>query len=84
MQQGPRDATVIVFGAGATRDCGGPLTDEILPKAFAADLSLTQQEDAIHLLSQFLEDRFPLQRQKPSQKYLKFSDQAMWLSSSVG
>jgi hypothetical protein len=56
---------VIVFGAGATRDCGGPLTDEILPKAFAADLSLTQQEDAIHLLSQFLEDRFPLQRQKP-------------------
>ena len=30
------DRKVFVFGAGATKECGGPLTNEILPSAFAS------------------------------------------------
>ena len=26
--------TIVLFGAGATKACGGPLTNEILPEAF--------------------------------------------------
>ena len=29
-----RDKTVVIFGAGATKACGGPLTSEILPQSF--------------------------------------------------
>jgi hypothetical protein len=53
-----RDTTVIVFGAGATKDCGGPLTNEILHDALASDPTLIQQQDAIALLRQFFDDRF--------------------------
>src|SRR6187402_3336270 len=30
------DDKVFVFGAGATKECGGPLTNEILPVAFSS------------------------------------------------
>jgi hypothetical protein len=26
--------TIVLFGAGATKACGGPLTNEIIPQAF--------------------------------------------------
>jgi hypothetical protein len=55
-----RDTPVIIFGAGATKDCGGPLTNDILPEAFKADPSLLQQQEAIKLLRDFLDQCFPL------------------------
>jgi hypothetical protein len=54
-----RDTPVIVFGAGATKDCGGPLTNEILHDAFKAELSQSQQQAKIALVQQFLNDNFP-------------------------
>jgi hypothetical protein len=44
-----REIPVIVFGAGATKDCRGPLTNEILPEAFKAGPSLLKQQEAINL-----------------------------------
>jgi hypothetical protein len=65
-----RDTTVIVFGAGATKDCGGPLTNEILPEALASDPTLIQQQEAIALLTKFLDDRFlPTAQSKKPQDY---------------
>jgi NAD-dependent SIR2 family protein deacetylase len=32
----PADRVIVVLGAGATKACGGPLTGEILPRAFAS------------------------------------------------
>jgi hypothetical protein len=58
----PRNTTVIVFGAGATKDCGGPLTNEILHGAFQAELAQSQQREKIKLLQQFLTENFPLVR----------------------
>jgi hypothetical protein len=55
-----RDIPVIVFGAGATKDCGGPLTNEILPEAFKAGPSLPEKDQAIALLREFLDSSFPL------------------------
>jgi hypothetical protein len=55
-----RDIPVLIFGAGATKDCGGFLTNEILPEAFKSDPSLLQQQDALALLRQFLDENFPL------------------------
>jgi hypothetical protein len=60
-----RDTPVIIFGAGATKDSGGPLTNEILHEAFQAGPSLIAQQNAIQLLQQFLHENFPSQRVKP-------------------
>jgi SIR2-like domain len=62
-----RDTTVIIFGAGATKDCGGPLTNEILPEALASNVTRTLQQDALALVQQFLNENFPVlaQRQRP-------------------
>jgi SIR2-like domain len=57
-----RDTPVIIFGAGATKDCGGPLTNEILHEAFQASPNQPLQLDAIQLLQRFLDDNFPLAR----------------------
>lgn len=49
--------TVIFLGAGATKACGGPLTNEILPKI----LSYTTSPDPgghLQMLGRFLEDQF--------------------------
>lgn len=51
----PQDRVVVVLGAGATKACGGPLTDEILPNAFEQSASVKLQQ-----LEQFLERHFGL------------------------
>lgn len=48
---------VFVLGAGATKACGGPLTWEILPKAFAPDAP-RNREDMLHRLEVFLREQF--------------------------
>ena len=58
--------TVVVFGAGATKACGGPLTNEILPDALAMKQAL-EREGYIALVEQFLTENFnlPRTRRKP-------------------
>jgi len=55
--------TVLVFGAGATAACGGPLTSDILPNAYRAwrevgDSDLFRREDFFPELAAFLRDEF--------------------------
>ena len=56
-----KDRVVVVLGAGATKACGGPLTGEILPRAFlpAQKLRLSKLED-------FLVEHFGLPKGKRS------------------
>lgn len=57
--------TVILFGAGATKACGGPLTNEILPQAFEPMVrSKIEREYYIDLLDQFLVENFHLPQQQ--------------------
>ena len=47
--------TIVVFGAGATKACGGPLTAEILPQAFVPNVrKAIQRQDYMKLLDDFL------------------------------
>ncbi|MGJ0485995.1 MAG: SIR2 family protein [Methylomicrobium sp.] len=57
--------TIVLFGAGATKACGGPLTNEILPQAFEPMVrSEIEREYYIDLLEKFLIENFHLpQRQ---------------------
>ena len=48
---------VVILGAGATKECGGPLTSEILPTAFEV---LGIREDSLSVLSDFLIENFYL------------------------
>lgn len=53
--------TVVLFGAGATKACGGPLTNEILPQAFEPNVRRDiEREYYINLLDQFLIQNFHL------------------------
>jgi hypothetical protein len=53
--------TVILFGAGATKACGGPLTNEILPQAFQQGMQREiDREEFIPLLRDFLVENFHL------------------------
>jgi hypothetical protein len=52
-------STVVIFGAGATKACNGPLTNEILPDAFAVRHAFTRQ-DNLDLLAEFLVANFGL------------------------
>lgn len=57
--------TVVIFGAGATRACGGPLTNEILPQAFEPSVrSQIEREYYIDLLDRFLVENFHLPQQQ--------------------
>jgi hypothetical protein len=47
--------TIVFLGAGATKACFGPLTNEILPKVYAAAKSATSDP---HRLAEFLEKQF--------------------------
>ena len=56
---------VIVLGAGATKACGGPLTNEILPAALKGEVAhddrvtrVEDREELLGLTSQFLRDCF--------------------------
>jgi len=53
--------TVVVFGAGATKACGGPLTNEILPDALALKRQL-ERGRYIALVERFLTENFNLPR----------------------
>ncbi len=53
------DKTVVIFGAGATKACGGPLTNEILPDVFTSRAHLARK-DHLTLLEQFLVENFHL------------------------
>jgi hypothetical protein len=50
---------IVVFEAGATRSCGGPLTGEILPKAFEVRGEL-EREEYFAVLNLFLVENFNL------------------------
>lgn len=53
------DQTVLIFGAGATKACGGPLTAEILPQAFEpATRGEIEREYFVDLLDRFLVEHF--------------------------
>ncbi len=56
---------VIILGAGATKDCGGPLTDEILPAALNGrfenenlEVDVVDRENLLELTRRFLVDCF--------------------------
>jgi hypothetical protein len=61
-----RDTVVFIFGAVATKACGGPLTNEILPDAFWTHPSglpqseIVNREDYLAVAREFLECNFPL------------------------
>lgn len=52
-------STVFIFGAGATKACGGPLTNEILPKAFETwdEYPGMEREGFLELVNHYLIDR---------------------------
>ncbi|UCE07974.1 MAG: hypothetical protein JSW07_08075 [bacterium] len=53
------DRPVVILGAGATKACGGPLTNEILPKAFQAQ-EIIEREEYLEDLEKFLIENFHL------------------------
>lgn len=62
---------VIIFGAGATKACGGPLTDEILPAALNGEIAhddrttlVEDREELLGLTRQFLAECFNVPVQK--------------------
>jgi len=60
MTASPSDL-VLVFGAGATKACGGPMTNEILPKAFRSHAQAPfTRKDHLAMLTEFLTERFNL------------------------
>ncbi len=48
--------TVVIFGAGATKACGGPLTNEILPAAYTSGIE--EREQFLFTVKEFLKDVF--------------------------
>ena len=50
-----RSDTVLIFGAGATKACGGPLTNEILPRAFELQ-EFINREEFLDILDRFLKE----------------------------
>ena len=57
--------TIILFGAGATKACGGPLTNEILPQSFEPVVrNEIEREYYIDLLNRFLIENFHLPQQQ--------------------
>ena len=61
---------VVIFGAGATKACGGPLTNEILPQAYDPVVRQEiEREGYMELLNEFLIENFhvpssPAERQQ--------------------
>ena len=53
------DRSVVIFGAGATKACGGPLTNEILPDVLRLREHLARK-DHIDRVEAFLVDKFSL------------------------
>lgn len=64
---------VVVLGAGATKACGGPLTNEILPDAFnartaRADPEVFEREGFLEVVEQFLGQNFHLPELKQGEE----------------
>jgi hypothetical protein len=59
---------VVIFGAGATKACGGPLTNEILPEVFRLKEQL-EREDYLAHLERFLVDNFHLPAKRRRQAH---------------
>ncbi len=66
---------VIILGAGATKACGGPLTDEILPAALNGQMrhdwgatAVQDREELMVLLHDFLRHCFNVPQRSPVQK----------------
>ncbi len=58
------DNPVVILGAGATKACDGPLTNEILFDAFTPEVRPEiEREDYLNLLDEFLKGSFHLQAQ---------------------
>jgi len=49
--------TVVIFGAGATKACGGPLKNEIISRGFDSAYHI-DREDFLVKLHEFLNDNF--------------------------
>jgi hypothetical protein len=49
--------TVVIFGAGATKACGGPLTNEIISKGFDNEYNI-DREDFLGTLNKFIDENF--------------------------
>src|SRR5438876_632428 len=60
-----KSKVVVLLGAGATKACGGPLTDEILPEALGGALDISKPE-LLAPLRAFLRDVFHIRH---SQNY---------------
>jgi hypothetical protein len=60
--------TVIFLGAGATKSCQGPLTDEILPGMHQL-ASHPDWPGSLSLLKEFLEDQFHVKEGSPKELY---------------
>lgn len=86
--------TVVLFGAGATAACGGPLTNEILPQAFEPAIrNEIEREYYIDLLDQFLIEHFYVPQQQADRTesdypalplLLSLIDKAIDLSQPMG
>lgn len=60
-------STVVIFGAGATKACGGPMTNEILPDAFGSSRNISNKEH-LRLLEKFLVQNFHLPRKRAARR----------------
>jgi hypothetical protein len=60
--------TVIFLGAGATKACGGPMTNEILP-SIVADRQTDDPAGRLSKLRQFLKDQFHVSPLSPQEAY---------------
>src|SRR5947207_864377 len=57
--------TIVLFGAGATKACGGPLTNEIIPQAFEPSVrNQIEREYYLDLLDSFLVQNFHVPEQQ--------------------
>lgn len=63
---------VVILGAGATKACGGPLTDEILPAALNGNVAddahvvrVEDREELIDLTTRFLTECFYIPNERP-------------------
>lgn len=73
--------TVVIFGAGATKACGGPLTNEILPQAFEPIVRQEiEREYYIDLLDNFLIQNFHLPQKQENRTESDYPALPMLLS----
>lgn len=54
-------STVVIFGAGATKACGGPMTNEILPDVYGSCGEIKHKQH-LALLEKFLVENFHVPR----------------------